>query len=743
MCGAEKCLIGTSVDDSTDEVIFFKKTYHPRTVAISQQAPTGGHAVLRGGPSLRRASTSGAVGSAFILISFFAATSPARAACMPGGPCIPMQPYVAHGMPHGLGGGYSGIAAGIAGWAIGEALSAAIASQQRSGPSMHDRSVNLNNEGVRLGEAAVQANQAGNYRRAIDLGRAAINRLQQSLKVEPGDQQVVKNLAKARANLRISENNLALTRRTKQQYQAEQQVAQRPPEQTEKAGQQQGDCKSRGSTAFFGTGGSPAGENLDCSANKSTDAQVKQPQTESRIEQPAREVQALHDTPRPVVSSTTQQPLRPGDRIALNRGEWKSFSVADMPPPAPTAASPPPNPSTPSPQQSYSSPCRSIAGTAFFNTPSNPANADLDCSQLDKLVLPHSTFVSYPAPTAQVKAENKTIVPTNSQKTEAIGRDTCSSGGFLVCGKENHQYCMSSDSSDIYERLSAHYKFSNSAEYSPAEKCQPLSRSERKNLIILMCTLKYMELNDLPPLKDNKPSLTIEDEKIFTAWWSYREGALDRYAPWGYVNCEGKKIVPKENETDPKKLKGLSMAVSNCDAPFASGKVQVGYGIDLRDSIHGDEKLGSLRAAFKKFYGNQPNKVQEVGNAVLDTMGERLPKSPHAAELADLRFPAWSDEAWHTLEGKRNMVGPRSHLWKPAPQRTNHFWASILLRDPKISAYMALRDARTFPCFIESPAPDWCDSYPKMAESQKLLTIIREWKLLEKNLHCEGVVATK
>jgi hypothetical protein len=189
------------------------------------------------------------------------------------------------------------------------------------------------------------------------------------------------------------------------------------------------------------------------------------------------------------------------------------------------------------------------------------------------------------------------------------------------------------------------------------------------------------------------PQLKLsQDDAILVAWWAYIEGPLKGpyNAPWGFVNC-------KEHEINDRM--GL-----DCKSSY-SGGWQVGYGVQVYDN------LATLSTVFYRIYPNSLPK--EVGDKVL------------TGASIGLRFPALLD--WQTLtKGERveNVLGS---------DRSNHFWASILMRDPKISAYLAaivLRDPKKFSLLPNHPS--WCDSYyrNRQQHSEALQSIIYAWKNL-------------
>lgn len=134
--------------------------------------------------------------SLLLLIALSFAPRAANAACMPGGPCISVAPYTAHGM--GGMGGMSGVAGSIMGSIISEAISGSISSSSSgsAGPGTP-----LNNESVKLCDQGVALANAGKPGSAIPFYQRAIRGFQQAAKADPSNATIRKNLATCRSNL--------------------------------------------------------------------------------------------------------------------------------------------------------------------------------------------------------------------------------------------------------------------------------------------------------------------------------------------------------------------------------------------------------------------------------------------------------------------------------------------------------------------------------------------------------------
>ena len=142
------------------------------------------------------------VGTASVFIAMSLVAQPASAACMPGGPCISVSPYHLHGMGGGGGmdmGGMLGIGGALLGQALGNAIAESQNQQVQS--DAHSRSVALNNEGVNYDKLGDKYFKEKNYQRAIEAYNRAISLFRQSLKLEPNDKIVLKNIAASQVGM--------------------------------------------------------------------------------------------------------------------------------------------------------------------------------------------------------------------------------------------------------------------------------------------------------------------------------------------------------------------------------------------------------------------------------------------------------------------------------------------------------------------------------------------------------------
>jgi hypothetical protein len=197
------------------------------------------------------------------------------------------------------------------------------------------------------------------------------------------------------------------------------------------------------------------------------------------------------------------------------------------------------------------------------------------------------------------------------------------------------------------------------------------------------------------------------------AWWTYIENILGRHnLPWAYSYCE-----------DGTKGKARFDPDRDCEK-LASGYWQVGYGVQVAGHID------HLPDVFRKLYPQLTPK--EVGDLVLTKCGG----------CSTLDFP---DLDLDTLTKKETRN-------KKTNNRRNRFWASILMRDRAISAYLAaetLYNSGGFPCYgkirTEVPVANWCSkrhydqktrkygtSYVdrRKKDSEKMLTIIDRWRTI-------------
>lgn len=260
----------------------------------------------------------------------------------------------------------------------------------------------------------------------------------------------------------------------------------------------------------------------------------------------------------------------------------------------------------------------------------------------------------------------------------------CPLGEELVGEDADNWYCEPKAAITIYTRLSDKIGFVDISWFRNRRAYDETKPDTAKNLAYFV---KFV-----------LPHLNGEDA-ILVAWWAYIEGILDKpYAPWGFLNC----LDPKGEINDT--------AGVDCKS-FLSGGWQVGYGVQVFDQLKPDRNGDvPLRTVFGKIYPNSLPK--EVGDRVLIGAG-----------IKNLKFPALLD--WQTLvkqERVENVLGSG---------RSNHFWASILMRDPKISAALEAPVIANFPCY-KPLHPSWCDrdGYTSRREedSKKLHSILNELK---------------
>src|ERR1017187_5195834 len=262
-----------------------------------------------------------------------------------------------------------------------------------------------------------------------------------------------------------------------------------------------------------------------------------------------------------------------------------------------------------------------------------------------------------------------------------IAQVHCPTGEELVGEDDHFLYCEPRQYTAAYDRFSKKYGFLDRSWFRHRTAWHDLNSTATKNLA-------YFRRFVLPRLNLSR------DDAILVAWWAYIEGPLKGpyNTPWGFVNCKEHEI----NDT-----KGL-----DCKSSY-SGGWQVGYGVQVYDN------LKVLPNVFKRIYPNSLPK--EVGNKVLT-----------GAEIK-LKFPVLLD--WQTLsklDRVDNVLGSG---------RSNHFWASILMRDPKISASLVatiLSDPKKFSLLPQHPK--WCDPYyrKRQQHSEALHSIINAWKNLDK-----------
>lgn len=151
-------------------------------------------------------------------------------------------------------------------------------------------------------------------------------------------------------------------------------------------------------------------------------------------------------------------------------------------------------------------------------------------------------------------------------------------------------------------------------------------------------------------------------------WQAYIEGILSvKEAPWVFSNCADK---DKNADTD-------------CIEHFFSGGWQVGYGIQVSDNIR------SLKDAFNNTHPAEA--LEEIGDVVLSKAGQK-----------DIKFP-------QNLSIGQMVGAPHTYT----AGRSNAYWASVLMRDPKISAYLLARILSDWRCYGKTNGrsvsiPRWC-----------------------------------
>ncbi|MEW6110074.1 MAG: thermonuclease family protein [Nitrospirota bacterium] len=194
--------------------------------------------------------------------------------------------------------------------------------------------------------------------------------------------------------------------------------------------------------------------------------------------------------------------------------------------------------------------------------------------------------------------------------------------------------------------------------------------------------LRYFIEEVLPYLPDEKG----RDYQL-VAWWAYIENILIRQTvPWRYSNCkDNKKYDPNED----------------CD-----GMWQVGYGVQVWDNIK------YLKKAVEKVhpYGT----IKSIGDAVLEMAGQNL------------QFP-------RNLNVDTIVNNPQSIT----DEKSNAYWASVLMRDPKISAYLEAGVVTDWRCYGKTTGrkvsiPKWCGGntwyYKNQVDHSKMMKeLINMW----------------
>ncbi|MFN3667235.1 MAG: IPT/TIG domain-containing protein [Sediminibacterium sp.] len=196
--------------------------------------------------------------------------------------------------------------------------------------------------------------------------------------------------------------------------------------------------------------------------------------------------------------------------------------------------------------------------------------------------------------------------------------------------------------------------------------------------------LRYIIEEVVPFLPEDKS----RDYQLM-AWWAYIEGILSKKTgPWGFSNCTDTNFDPN----------------IDCREMW-----QVGYGVQVWDNIN------YLKEAFEITHPNQS--LEHVGNEVLKMAGQNL------------KFPI-------NLSIDKIVKNPKNIT----ADKTNAYWASVLMRDPKISAYLEALIVTDWRCYgknagKEVPIPKWCGSntwYFKQKEthSRKMKELINTWNEL-------------
>jgi len=342
--------------------------------------------------------------------------------------------------------------------------------------------------------------------------------------------------------------------------------------------------------------------------------------------------------------------------------------------------------------------------------------------------------------------------------------------------------CVSAKARPIFEKLADKYK----AAFYPGQEVDrqggqcfaELSGAKKANLQELVCDLKAIEA------KRTKLDLSGDKQQI-AAWWAAIEGALDekRAPPWGYVNCRETINGAERDSTSP------GIVASNCDAGFYSGGWQAGWGVQVFDGARDLESIfGQVHGADQRLAG--------VANLVLKHAKEKAKFKKDASVLEGLKFPSeawkWSDlkdayakvgkrqreimapqvkrvkddldagmiddeEANNRIFDIRRRAGQEAsvEVRRDLPQyprdsgRDIVFWASVLMRDPRISAYLVVQnDVSSFHCYDEKRAKkDWCeyggytDAVKNRGRARMMRTIIQAWPELEQQCPRAAVVA--
>jgi hypothetical protein len=307
---------------------------------------------------------------------------------------------------------------------------------------------------------------------------------------------------------------------------------------------------------------------------------------------------------------------------------------------------------------------------------------------------------------------------------------------------DKDRFCLSPKASVIYDKFMHKDEFFEPLKQDKGHlSCVTDLKSEEKaKLIRLQCDLRLLEAK----LKAKGVELDL-DQKLMAAWWSYRENIWEasEAAPSGYVNCSEN---PGENSRNTKQHNGV--AVSKCTASFWSGGWQVGWGNQVFDGTV------YLKEAFELIYGHEEN-PSHVAKSVLDKTKAELPSSNDALnnlKLSDkFNLENWDwkklvsihksvqdaiEKTDRSVQAKQKVSASISN-----EDREKIFMASIIMRDPVISAYLVIKnDVKDFNCYGKKPAK-WCrdNGYlnpdVRKDDAKKMLKIIRSWPDLEQQ-HC-------
>lgn len=177
-------------------------------------------------------------------------------------------------------------------------------------------------------------------------------------------------------------------------------------------------------------------------------------------------------------------------------------------------------------------------------------------------------------------------------------------------------------------------------------------------------------------VKEVAPRLPPSLDAQLVLWWAYIEGILRKPgAPWSFSNCMDRNFEP---------------------AFDCTGMWQVGYGVQVNDH------LKDLAEAVRTMHPGKSAK--EIGETVLKHMG------------GSLTFPE--------VEVSGLVTNPAGSTMG----KTNRYWASVLMRDPLISAFLESRTLMTWPCY-QSNRPGWCEPYvrKRSEHSAMMARVIANW----------------